>query len=146
MYKLVTEIWQLMTKPWYRFLRRFSAAFVSLIYSSTLPTLMKWSGQKCNSWTFLGKKPHQTMGTWALYHFDRQRKKILLLLSKYINLQCTGYYFWDRLHELFCQFISWTNWVNSGKFMDNCWISCQVMTDMKKVYDDLIIINLYRIW
>ena len=29
--------------------------------------------------------------------------------------------------------------------MDNCWISCQVMADMKKVYDDLIIINLYLI-
>ena len=28
--------------------------------------------------------------------------------------------------------------------MDNCWISCQVMADMKKVYDDIIIINLYR--
>jgi hypothetical protein len=27
--------------------------------------------------------------------------------------------------------------------MDNCWISCQVMADMKKVYDDLMIINLY---
>ena len=44
-----------------------------------------------------------------------------------------------------CQFISWTNWVNSGKFMDNFWISCQVMADMKKVYDDLIIINLFQI-
>ena len=52
--------------------------------------------------------------------------------------------FYTNLHELFCQFISWTNWVNSGKFMDNCWISCQVMADMKKVYDDLIIINLYE--
>ena len=51
--------------------------------------------------------------------------------------------FYTNLHELFCQFIRWTNWVNSGKFMDNCWISCQVMADMKKVYDDLIIINLY---
>ena len=40
-------------------------------------------------------------------------------------------------------FVSWTNWVNSGKFMDNCWISCQVMADMKKVYNNLIIINLY---
>ena len=50
--------------------------------------------------------------------------------------------FLQNLHELFCQFISWTNRVNSGKFMDNCWISCQVMADMKKVYDDLIIINL----
>jgi hypothetical protein len=28
--------------------------------------------------------------------------------------------------------------------MDNCWILCQVMADMKKVYDDLIIINLYE--
>ena len=49
--------------------------------------------------------------------------------------------FYTNLHELFCQFISWTNLVNSGKFMDNCWISCQVMADMKKVYDDLIIIK-----
>ena len=48
--------------------------------------------------------------------------------------------FYTNLYELFCQFISWTNWVNSGKFMDKCWISCQVMADMKKVYDDLIII------
>ena len=50
--------------------------------------------------------------------------------------------FYTNLRELFCQFISWTNWVNSGKVMDNCWISFQVMADMKKVYDDLIIINL----
>ena len=27
--------------------------------------------------------------------------------------------------------------------MDNCWLSCQVMADMKKVYDNLIIVNLY---
>ena len=27
--------------------------------------------------------------------------------------------------------------------MDNCWISRQVLADMKKVYDNLIIINLY---
>ena len=67
------------------------------------------------------------------------------LLSK---IAVTGYSFWDRfiytnLHELLCQFISWTNWVNSGKFMANCWISCRVMADMEKFYDDLIIINLY---
>ena len=53
--------------------------------------------------------------------------------------------FYTNLHELFCQIISWTNWINSGKFLDNCWISCQVVADMKKVYDDLIIINLYQI-
>ena len=39
--------------------------------------------------------------------------------------------------------MSWTNKVNSGKFMDNCWISCQVMADMENFYDDLIIIYLY---
>ena len=53
--------------------------------------------------------------------------------------------FYTNLHELFCHFISWTNWVNSGKFMDNCWISCQVMADMEKFYDDLIIISLYHL-
>ena len=55
----------------------------------------------------------------------------VLLIHYCINYLCTGYSFWDRLRnffitnldELFCQFISWTNWVNSGKFMDNCWIS-----------------------
>ena len=30
--------------------------------------------------------------------------------------------------------------------MSNYWISCQVMADMKKVYDDLMIINLYTIF
>ena len=30
--------------------------------------------------------------------------------------------------------------------MDNFWISCQVMADMKKVYDNLIIINLYILY
>ena len=52
----------------------------------------------------------------------------------------TGYSFWYRwcifytnLHELFCQFIRWTNWVNYGKIIDNCWISCQVMADTKKI-------------
>ena len=60
----------------------------------------------------------------------------------YRMVSFTGYSFWDQLrifytnlHELFCQLISWTNRVNSGKFMDNCWISCQVMADVKKVYD-----------
>ena len=34
--------------------------------------------------------------------------------------------------------------VNSDKSMDNCWISYQSMADIKKIYDDLIIINLYK--
>ena len=50
--------------------------------------------------------------------------------------------FYTNFHELFCQFIKWTKFGNSGKSMDNCWMSCQVMDDMKKVYDDLAIINL----
>ena len=54
-------------------------------------------------------------------------------------------FFYTNLHELFCQFMSWTNWVNSGKFMDNCWILCQVMADMEKFYGNLIIINLYSL-
>ena len=51
---------------------------------------------------------------------------------------------YTNLHELFCQFISWTNWINSGKSMEKCWISCQAMADKKKKYNDLIIINLYN--
>ena len=48
------------------------------------------------------------------------------------EIDCT--IFDTNLNELFCQFISWTNWVNSGKFMETeyCWISCQVMADMEK--------------
>ena len=38
------------------------------------------------------------------------------------EIDCTIFY--TNLHELFGQFITWTNWVNSGKYMDNCWISC----------------------
>ena len=51
--------------------------------------------------------------------------------------------FYTNLHKLFCHLISWTSWVNSGELMNNCWISCQVRADMKKVYNNLIIINLY---
>ena len=58
-------------------------------------------------------------------------------------LRSIAQFFYTNLHELFCQFISWTNWVNSGKSMDNCWISCQVMADMENFYDDLMIINLH---
>ena len=39
--------------------------------------------------------------------------------------------FCTNLQELFCQLISWINWVNSSIFMDNCWISCQVMANME---------------
>ena len=65
---------------------------------------------------------------------------IIFLQVILFEIDCAIFY--TNLHKLFCHFISWTNWVNSGKFMDNCWISCQVMADMKKVYDDLLVINL----
>ena len=59
----------------------------------------------------------------------------------------TDYSFWDQLRKFLHKF----TWIvlsvhklnKLGKFMDNCWISCQVIADMKKVYDDLTIINLY---
>ena len=67
------------------------------------------------------------------------------------SIEYTGYSFLRSIAQLFTQiytncffrFIKWTNWVSYGKFMDNCWISCQVMADMENFYDDLIIINLY---
>ena len=51
------------------------------------------------------------------------------------NLQVILFEIAIFLHKfigIVCQFISWTNWVNSGKFVDNYWISCQVKADMKK--------------
>ena len=72
----------------------------------------------------------------------------------FISLHCyrlfffrsTAQFFTQIDMELFCQFITWTNWVNSGKFMDNCWLSCQVMADMENLYNDLIILNLYQVY
>ena len=61
---------------------------------------------------------------------------------KIFDLSCKVFSLW-KIKSKFCQFISWTNWVNSGKFMENYWISCHVMADMKKVHNDLTMINLY---
>ena len=69
-----------------------------------------------------------------------------LVFHKYYRLfflRLIAQLFTKILHELFCQFISWTNWVYSGKFLYNCWISCQVMADMENFYNDLILFNLY---
>ena len=61
----------------------------------------------------------------------------------------TGYTFLDRLHnflhkltQIVLSVHKLDKLVNSGKFLDNCWISCQDMAGMKKVCDDFIIINL----
>ena len=40
--------------------------------------------------------------------------------------------FFTQIYMNFGQFISWTNWVKCGIFMDNCWKKCQVMADLKK--------------
>ena len=74
--------------------------------------------------------------SFHLFNLIGWREQVILF-----EIDCAIFY--TNLHALFCHFISWTNRVNFGKFMDNCWISCQVMADMNKVYDDLININLY---
>ena len=53
-----------------------------------------------------------------------QRFFLLFLQVTLFEIDCAIFY--TNLHGLFCQFISGTIWVNSGKFIDNCWISCQV--------------------
>ena len=70
--------------------------------------------------------------------------RIALVQVTLYEINCAIFY--TNWNELFCLFISWTNCVNSGKFMDNCWILCQVMAVMKKVYDGLIVINLYHVF
>ena len=69
----------------------------------------------------------------------------VFLLIQVILFEIDCAIFYTTLHELFCQFISWTNLVNFCKFqfLNNCWISCQVMDGMEIFYDDLIIVNLH---
>ena len=54
--------------------------------------------------------------------FFVQQHWTLLLQVILFEIDCTIFY-----TIFFCQFITWTNWVNPGKFMDNCWLSCQAM-------------------
>ena len=97
------------------------------------------------SWILARHSLCSCVGVWTFRHniFFSHLKDMSLIKLQVILFEINWGIFYTNLHELFCQFISWSNWVNSGKFMDNCWISCQVMADMKKVYNDLIIINLY---
>ena len=46
--------------------------------------------------------------------------KLISMVVQVILSEIDYAIFYTNLHELFCQFISGTNWVNSGKFMDNC--------------------------
>ena len=96
-------------------------------------------------WAFT--RPNEKKGKGAIVNWYRQMKKATFVFDSkkaevktcfstqssdvkiwtvqviLFETDCTIFY--TNLHVLFCQFISWTNWVNSGKFMDNCWILCQ---------------------
>ena len=106
-------------------------------------------GSKDSAWKLEAPDMTYLLSTYSFLP-TKQRHLLEFLTTKYENevqvilfeIDCAIFY--TNIHELFSQFISWTNWVNSGKFIDNYWISCQVVDDMKKVYNDLIIINLYR--
>ena len=89
-----------------------------------MEVLTRWSQR----WRENMKLPESKGSSW----FYQEHLQVILF-----EIDCAIVY--TNLHELFCQSNSWTNWVNSGKFMDNCWKSCQVMPDM----DYHIIINLY---
>ena len=95
-------------------------------------------------WGFRKSKIKHLLKISPVYLKNWWIPSFIYLLLQVILFEIDCVIFFTNLHELFCQFISLTNWVNSGKFMDNCWISYQVMADMRKVYDDLIIINLYQ--
>ena len=83
-------------------------------------------------------KGYHTRPCWVNLRMLFNPTNIQVILFK---IDCAIFY--TNLQELFFQFISWTNWVNSGKFMGNSWISCQVMADMEKNCDNFITINLY---
>ena len=60
--------------------------------------------------SLVGLKPKE-MKTWNPMMKENGRKLQVILFE----IDCAILY--TNLHELFCQFISWTNWVNSGKFI-----------------------------
>ena len=85
--------------------------------------------------TLFKKKQFCKLLVMQLYPLGGVRRAILYYRLFFLR-SCAIFY--KKILELFCQFISWTNWVNFGKFMDKCWISCQLMVDMKIFYNDLI--------
>ena len=42
-------------------------------------------------------------------------------------LRWIAQFFTQSYMNCFVRCSTWTNWANFGRFMDNCWISCQVM-------------------
>ena len=51
-----------------------------------------------------------------VWHTEKYIEYNHSLLLQVILFEIICAIFYTNLHELFCQFISWTNWVNSGKF------------------------------
>ena len=60
----------------------------------------------------VSKSAFYQLGSWTIL---KQMSWYLLIQVILFEIDCA--FFYTNLHELFCQFISWTNWVNSGKFM-----------------------------
>ena len=131
------------------------------VYSDLLLTLLptriiNWCSKSYSRGTFFSHNKRTFVGgkgdrcfDWGFNSFKWLYQMIWVLLFIYIvlikdvilfEIDCAIFY--TNLHELFCQFISKLN--KLGTFMDNCWVSCEVMADMKKkCYDHLMIINLY---
>ena len=95
----------------------------------------KWKGT-IRLWSLKGRdKCPMSRANWTFNPLGKIRSDQIWYIgmprfATCLMFQVTGYSFWvdceifyTNLLDLFCQFISWTNWVNSGKLMDNCWIS-----------------------
>ena len=95
----------------------------------------------CTGFSFWDRLRKLHKFTWIVLSVHSSIHLVWRLFSTLLKLEISTLL---KLQTRWIELISWTNWVNSGKFVDNCWISCQVMADMKQVYDDLIIINLYE--
>ena len=97
---------------------RMSSIFAETSVSRTKKTLRgNWKVMFTHIWL---SQPVQLWET-ARGFFVQQHWTLLLQVILF-EIDCTIFY-----TIFFCQFITWTNWVNPGKFMDNCWLSCQAM-------------------
>ena len=80
----------------------------SLLYILSLHFNYLWHNIKCMSVTLSCLFFHYLFKAYQIR--STYRLLFLRLIAQFLK------------QKLFCQFISWTKWVNSGKFMDNCWI------------------------
>ena len=67
---------------------------------------------------------------WIISTFVFWEKPLLQVIL--FEIDCAIFY--TNLHELFCQFISWTNWVNSGKLLNT--ITYKSRLTQKKLYKE----------